>query len=72
VFLRGLLLGRSGLIAAAAVAEEGNVELAVGVGRGRGGIEESVVVVVGVVLVRADCGAAIGCFRRCAVRKGRS
>ena len=30
------------------------------------------VAVVGAVLVRADCGAAIGCFRRCAVRKGRS
>jgi len=55
---------------AADVAEEGNVEWAVGVGRGRGGSEESVVVDVG--LVRAGCGAAIGCFRRCAVRKGRS
>ena len=43
----------------AVVAEEGNVEWAVGVGRGRGGSEESVVV--GVVLVHADGGAAIGC-----------
>lgn len=57
-------------MAVAVVAEEGNVVLAVGIGRGRGGIEESVVVV-GVV-VRADCSVAIGCFRRCDVRMGRS
>ena len=54
---------------AAAVSEEGNLEV-VGAGRSRGGIEESVVVIV---VVRADCGAAIGVdVRRCAVRKGRS
>ena len=57
-------------MAAAVVAEEGNVE-AVGVGRGRGGNEG--VAVVDVVVVRAGGdGAATGCFRRCAVRKGRS
>lgn len=55
---------------AVVVAEEGNVE-AVGGGRGRGG-SEGAAVVGAVVVVRAGGGAAIGCFRRCAVRKGRS
>lgn len=55
---------------AAAVAEEGSVE-AVGVARGRGG-SEGAAGVVAVVVARAGGGAAIGCFRRCAVRKGRS
>ena len=58
-------------MAAAAVAEEGNVE-AVGVGRGRGGSEASVAVVVVVVVARAGGAAIDADVRRHAVRKGRS